>query len=185
MILPYQDLMKLGKEGKLVSPFNESQVNPASYDICIGDNIILERQDFNPNDGDSKRSIFYKRNIEFTTEENPWIIDPGECFLAETLESLMVPNNMAMELKLKSSMARRGWNHALAFYFDPGWSGIGTMEIMNVNRYQSLPIWSGMRFAQIIYHLLTAECEKPYKGRYQNANTVESASSLPDGSSRA
>lgn len=87
----------------------------------------------------------------------------------------MVPNDLAMELKLKSSRAREGFDHSLAFWFDPGWSGVGTMEIHNMNRLQSLTLTYGMRFAQCIYHKLDVPVTTAYQGRYQNATSVEAA----------
>lgn len=87
----------------------------------------------------------------------------------------MVPNDLAVELKLKSSRAREGFDHSLAFWFDPGWDGIGTLEIHNMNRLQTLTLEYGMRFAQIIVHKLDVPVTNPYAGRYQNATSVEAA----------
>ena len=74
---------------------------------------------------------------------------------------------------LKSSVARMGWNHSLAFWFDPGWNGIGTLEIKNITQYSILPIWYGMPFGQLVVHMLDDVPNKPYNGKYQNASGVE------------
>ena len=84
-----------------------------------------------------------------------------------------MPNGYALECKLKSSLARLGLDHSLAFWFDPGWNGIGTLELRNVTRYQSIPLWFGRRIVQIILHRLSSDAEHPYAGRYQGANRVE------------
>lgn len=133
-------------------------INPASIDIRVGQYLKYE----------------HESTWDLMTQ-GPYILQPKEFVLCSTLEHLMVPNDLAMELKLKSSMARLGFDHSLAFWFDPGWSGIGTMEIHNMNRLQSLTLTHGMRFAQCIYHKLDVPATNPYKGKYQNASSVEAA----------
>ena len=141
---------------------DESLVNPASIDIRVGKTFILENGIGMQN---ADLSIAY------------YILEPGEFVLLETLETLTVPTNYAMDLRLKSSIARQGINHALAFWFDPGWHGVGTMEIFNQSRTMPFSITYGMRIAQIIVHELTSVPSKPYNGRYQNASGVEETKS--------
>jgi dCTP deaminase len=140
-------------------------INPASVDICIGMRFISP---------DISDQSFTLSGLD---ENYPKPIRPGQFILVETMETLIVPNNAAIELKLKSSRAREGWNHSLAFWFDPGWYGIGTMELKNITESKALPIWPGMRIAQIIIHNLDTPVEQKdlYNGRYQNATTVEGA----------
>jgi dCTP deaminase len=157
MILPYQELMRRGQAGELIEPFDPAMVNPASIDICIGNTNIY-------------RGI--ECSIAGRTKDNPIYLEPGAFMLCSTLERLKVPLDCAMDLRLKSSRARAGYNHALAFWFDPGWDGIGTLEIQNIG-YEMLPIYPGLRIGQIIYHRLVEPCAQPYAGRYQAATTVE------------
>ena len=161
MILPYQELMERGLRGELLEPFNPEMVNPASIDICIGTTNIY-------------RGV--ECDITGRDQANPIYLERGAFMLCSTLERLKVPLDCAMDLRLKSSRARAGYNHSLAFWFDPGWDGIGTLELQNVG-YEPLPIYPGLRIGQIIYHRLVAPCDKPYAGRYQAATTVEGAKS--------
>lgn len=150
---------------RLIKEPDYGLVNPASIDIRIGRDIMLETT-----------HGFHKVDISrYDTEERGWWVRPGEFLLVSTYEHLMVPNGFAVELKMKSTLARRGWNHSLAFWFDPGWDGIGTMEIQNVTRLQELKLWCGMRFGQIIVHTLDKPAERPYEGRYNRALGVEAA----------
>lgn len=161
MILSYQTLLKRHKELiPLEFDRNVSLINPASIDIRIGRELIWGK---------------YKVDLETTSEQNPVYLYKGEFYLISTLEVLAVPIDLAMELKLKSSRAREGFNHSLAFWFDPGWYGIGTMEITSL--VNSVRIWKGMKIAQLIYHKLDEPCIKSYVGKYQNALTVETAKS--------
>lgn len=134
---------------------DRSLINPASIDIRIGETLQFEDE-----------SIYdLKRN-------SPYILSPHEFVLVAVYEHIYVPPQYAVELKLKSSRAREGFNHSLAFWVDPGWDGILTMEVMNVNNYSDLKLDYGMKFAQIIVHKLDQPAT-PYTGRYQHATSVE------------
>lgn len=162
MILCDRDLRALGPS--LIYPYDETLVNPASIDIRVGLQAIHETY-----------SGWIKQDLAELHEGAPYFIAPKDFILVETYERIMVPNGYAIELKLKSSLARAGLNHSLAFWFDPGWHGIGTFELMNVTRYHPIGIWPGMRIAQIIVHRLSGDAVKPYSGRYQGATGVEGA----------
>lgn len=132
-------------------------VNPASVDIRIGTQLKYE--------DDSVHDL----------TKAPYVLAPKEFVLVSTYEHLMVPLDCAVELKLKSTRARQGYDHSLAFWFDPGWDGIGTFEISNNYRYRSIALEYGMRFAQIIVHKLDVPLVEGYSGRYQHATSVEAA----------
>ena len=136
---------------------DESLVNPASLDIRIGATATRE--------GDSE---------VYSVGEN-FILRPQEFVLIATYEHIRIPNGYAADLRLKSSIARKGFNHSLAFWVDPGWDGILTMEVQNVLRFTELNLAYGQRFAQLIIHRLTSYASHPYNGRYQGAKKVEDA----------
>ena len=184
MILPYQELDK--KHYELIEHPIKDRLNPASIDIGIGTNLLLEcylpKLPLWLNRFLSKVSFILPKNITpkfkkidltFCTPENPFYIYPGECILVSTQENLFVPDDLVMEMKLKSSRARELYNHSLAFWFDPGWRGVGTLEIQNISRFSKLPIYPNMKIGQTIYHKLSEKCAVPYRGKYQYAGTVE------------
>lgn len=148
------DLDRLGWAG-LIEHYDPTLLNPASIDIRIGRNVIREQSVISP---------IPDEGIE---------VLPGEWLLVETFESFKVPNGYAMDLRLKSSMARLGWNHSLAFWVDPGWCGRLTMEIQNVRRFDPLRLKVGQRFSQVIVHKLSDFASRPYGGKYNNAERVE------------
>jgi len=159
----------LTKLSKLVDPAVEEHVNAASLDIRIGSKAIVEIQ--TKVDWVDTAHGWREHNLE----EAPYLVAPGEFLLVSTYERIMVPNGLAVDLRLKSTRARQGWDHSLAFWFDPGWNGYGTMEIRNVTRYHHLKLEYGMLFAQMIFHMLDNIARRPYSGRYQGATTVEQA----------
>lgn len=68
-------------------------------------------------------------------DEARLVIHPGEMILGSTLETITVPPDLVMVLEGKSSLARLGLlPHVAAGYFDPGWRGVGTLELVNLSR---------------------------------------------------
>ena|SRR3990167_2726856 len=159
----------------LLAPSSPDHVNPGSVDIRIGTSMLVEQESSAASKGPAP---FDTISLSHYTEANPYYLDPGAFALVATMEKICVPNGYALELRLKSSTARRGFDHTMAFWFDPGWQGIGTMEIQNILRYHSLPLWPGMRFAQVIVHRLDKDARWPYgvkPAHYQGATGVEGA----------
>jgi dCTP deaminase len=165
-ILCDRDLMALMRDGLIEDP-DYALINPASIDIRVGHNVILE--------DDSDKLANSGMNRKQTLPSDGMYVWPGQLVLVDTFETFNVPNGYAMDLRLKSSTARRGWNHSLAFWADPGFRGKLTMEINNSLKRGPLMLVPGQRFAQIIVHKLSGLSASPYAGRYQDATTVEAA----------
>lgn len=154
MILADHQLRKLD----FLFPWREEHLNPASMDVTIGRSII--------------RELSHGRMEKLDIPASGYPVEPGDFLLAQTEERFLVPNGYAVELRLKSTIARSGFDHAMAVFIDPGFTGVITLEVKNCLRYNTLRLFRGMRFAQAIVHRLEPS-EKPYKGRYQGAETVE------------
>lgn len=157
-ILCDRDLLDLGTS--MIDDFDPALVNPASIDIRVGRTAKVEM------------SHGYWTDVDL---EQGHVFEPGDFALVSTLEMFRVPNGYAMDLRLKSSTARRGWDHSMAFWVDPGWEGVLTMEVRNVLRFNSLRIRTGDLFAQVIVHRLSGESSRPYRGKYHGAGAVEPA----------
>jgi dCTP deaminase len=140
-------------EPKLIVPFDFSQVNPASYDVTLQSKIYIETPDG-----------------ERIARELPYIMDPGEFVIGCTKEWFNIPDYMEAQFQLKSSRGREGYEHVLAGYIDPGFSGEVTLELLNVNRYRSLPLVTGMLIGQVRFMKVDQPCRTSYaaKGHYQN-----------------
>lgn len=160
-ILCDHDLRRLMMDSGLIEEPDYDLLNPASIDIRVGRHAILE--------------LGHGRWNKVELSENGTLFEPGVFALVETMEIFRVPNGYAMDLRLKSSTARLGWDHSLAFWVDPGWQGVLTMEVRNVLRYNSLLLRPGDRFAQAIVHRLSGDSDRLYAGRYNGARSVEGA----------
>ena len=153
-------------EAPLVSPFDEALVNPASLDVRLGSNLLIESAE--------KRELL-PYPFERHTEEDPYELRPGQFVLAQTLEVFHIPRDIAAEFKLKSSRAREGLDHALAAWCDPGWHGsVLTLELRNIRQLWPVPIWPGMKIGQMIFHRLDAVPLRCYAqtGRYNGDTEV-------------
>lgn len=157
-ILCDRDLRALMGNGLIEEP-DYDMLNPASIDIRLGRTAIVETA--------------FGRFEKVIIPERGLLLHSGDFALFETWESFSVPNGYAMDLRLKSSTARSGLDHSLAFWVDPGWKGVLTMEIKNVLQYNGRRVFAGDRFAQVIVHRLSGLSDKPYEGRYNGATGVE------------
>tara|TARA_Y100000310_G_scaffold340422_1_gene436151 strand:- start:1688 stop:2134 length:447 start_codon:yes stop_codon:yes gene_type:complete len=107
-------------------------------------------------------------------EGEPYILQPGDFVLGETLEYIEVGNGMVARLEGKSSLGRVGIViHATAGYVDPGWKGILTLELSNVGMIP-VTLYLGMKIGQISFSRMTSLADRPYGSeglgsRYQGA----------------
>lgn len=176
-LISYNGLMELIHKGYIKNaPYRH--VNPASIDVTLDDVIKVEQPLINQPPIDLYNGGKLKmREVEIP--EEGFIFEPGAFILASTVEMFNLPEHIACEFKLKSSLARSGLNHMLAGWGDPGWhSSKMTLEIYNQCRFHSLLLRPGMKIGQIVFW----ECEPvpvehsyAVKGRYNcQAGATES-----------
>ena len=145
----------------LVEPFDPDMLNPASIDVTLGDEILVE------NDHGTFTSVSIK--------DESFYMPPGAFVLASTAEWVRIPTDHECVFQLKSSRGREGYEHALAGYIDPGFHGRVTLELSNLRRFKELPLRAGMRIGQLRFMRLDSVPHRPYSltGRYHNAEGVE------------
>jgi len=133
-------------------PFVEEHVNPASYDITLGNHWICPTRD----------------PEEFHSEEI--VLFPNEVLLATTKETIELPRDVVGDLKLKSSLGRLWLNHSLSGWIDCNFKGQVTLELQNLGPYPRR-LASGMRVAQIVFYQMEEPPEVAYgekgTGHYQ------------------
>jgi dCTP deaminase len=152
MVKPDHWIRKWGQSGG-AEPFIDDQVNPASYDITLGNHWICPTRD----------------PEEFITDE--LILFPGEVVLATTREHIKMPRDVVGDLKLKSSLGRLWLNHSLSGWIDCNFHGQVTLELQNLGPYPR-KLHTGMRVAQIVFYQMEEPPEVAYgekgTGHYQN-----------------
>jgi len=143
----------LANRREMISPFRPEQVNPASYDVRLGDYIKVETRD---------------GWVEQFIDKSTYNMTPGQFVLAYTEEIIRIPENLECIFQLKSSRGREGYEHALAGYIDPGFTGQVTLELTNINKYHWIPLRAGLRIGQLRFSKVDAIPRRSYAqtGRY-------------------
>jgi dCTP deaminase len=159
----------LARCSALVVPYNPEQLNPGSYDVVLGDTLLLERGPW-----DQPRGFTSEPWATHDIGKSTYWLQPGEFVLAHTAELVNIPKNLEAVFCLKSSRGREGYNHALAAYIDPGYSGRITLELKNYRQHTALPLYAGLRIGQLRFTTMDITPRKSYNvtGRYQNDKTV-------------
>jgi dCTP deaminase len=142
MIKPDRWIREWGRGGG-VTPFEENQVNSASYDVRVSDHWICPTRD--PEE-------LHAPSIK---------LFPGEVVLASTMEYVRIPRNVACDLKLKSTLGRLWINHSLAGWCDPGFEGEITLELQNLGP-SPFVLEAGRRIAQLIFISMESEPDVAY-----------------------
>ena len=153
-----------------VTPFEPELINPASINLRVGTTAKIE-----------SISGIIDPDLGAYSKFMPYIVPGGSWILCDVMEAISIPPNMEGTVVLRSSAARRGWDHAMAGFVDPGY-GMGTpngskltLEFVNCLKYQFLPIYPGIQLVQLRINMLQTIPRRPYHltGRYNDAQQVE------------
>ena len=166
ILADFQIRQLMSRRPPLVTPFDESLVNPCSLDCLLGDEIMIESA--------QTPEMTTKLSIADTTKDDPFLLKPGQFILATTRETVTIPDDLSAIFMLKSSRAREGIEHSHAGFIDAGFSGTITLEISNVRQLHPLPLWAGMKIGQLVFSRLDEIPLNPYwqTGRYCGDQTV-------------
>jgi dCTP deaminase len=159
-------------EGGLVTPYDPDLVNPASLDVRLGLELLVEVEEY---------PTLIPIDIAGHTPYNPFYLRPGEFVLGCTIETFYLPHNVAGQFALKSTRARQGLEHLMAGYCDPGWSGSKlTLELQNARQHHPVALWPEMRIGQIVFHRMSQTPARDYSlvGHYNHDVSVQSAKYL-------
>ena len=167
-ILHHQDLRTAMSatglaERLVVMPLlDDSQVGPASIDLRLGTEFIelhrLERKTLDPVVRDDP--LFREEKIVVPLGEE-LILHPGQFVLGGTLEFLGMPLHLCGEVLNRSSWARMGLLVATAVFVQPGYSGVLTLELVNMGNVP-MTLRPGLRIAQLVVMRLEGKTELSY-----------------------
>lgn len=165
-VLADWEIRSLCEASQMVWPFDEKLLNPASLDVRLGPNLMVEVRE---------QPELMRIDISDRTEDDPYLLLPGEVCLAETVEQFNLPENISAQFVLKSSRARDFYGHMLAGWLDPGYHGSKlTLELKNERRHHPLPLYPNLKIGQIVFFRMSAVPLKSYAltGHYNNHKTV-------------
>jgi dCTP deaminase len=157
----------------LITPFLPERVQPASYDLALGNDFILF---------DLSTSLIVDMDLpeeagrKVTLKSGDHLLlQPGQFVLGVTEEVIMVPSDLMARLEGKSTIGRKGLMiHVTAGFVDPGWEGRLTLEIYNLRRIPII-LRPGRTICQIAFSQMIGSAAIPYNGRYQGDMSVESS----------
>ena len=156
----------------VIDPFSDACVQPSSVDLHL-DNYFRVFRNHTMGVIDVKQNLEELTELLEASDEQPFILHPGEFVLGSTSERVALPTDLVGRLEGKSSLGRLGLLiHSTAGFVDAGWDGQLTLELSNV---ANLPItlYPGMKIGQISFMRMTTPADNPYGSgqlgsKYQN-----------------
>lgn len=171
MFLSDVDIKQAVKEGHItLDPFDTSRLQPASYDILLG-NKFIENDASSTHFVDPARKIYGKTTEKYVEDDLEFILHPGVSVLGLSKE-FFGTDHYLIQVGGKSSLARIGLMiHNTAGIINPGHFLHITFEITNQSNIPII-IRPGMEIAQIMFSKLSSPPERNYKhtGRFAKDN---------------
>lgn len=162
MYLSDVDIKKAVKDGEIIlSDFDEGRLQPASYDILLGNKFLLTESHAAAVIDPVKKQYAPMREILLKKGET-FILHPGISILGISLD-YFGSHKYLVQLHGKSSLARIGLMvHNTAGLINPGHFLCITFELCNLN---SVPIvlTPGMSIAQLTFSKMVTEPKGSYK----------------------
>ena len=163
MILSGAEIRKRLGEDIQIDPFNEKQLNPNGYDLCLHNELLVYEEVVL-----DLKEVNNHRRIEIPS--TGLVLSPNQIYLGRTVEHTETHNLVPM-IEGRSSLGRLGlFIHTTAGFGDAGFRGYWTLEIFAV---QPVRIYPGIPICQILYHLLEGEACEYCSDKYQNNKDIQ------------
>ncbi len=163
MFLSDIDIKEAVDKGEItLEPFDEKRLQPASYDILLGNKFVVN-DEHSTHFIDPARKIYAKtREIEVADGEE-FVLHPGVSVLSISKE-FFGSNHYLVQVGGKSSLARVGLMiHNTAGLINPGHFLHITFELCNLNNVPII-LRPGMEIAQLTF----SKTSSPVSGKYAN-----------------
>ncbi len=133
-----------------IENFSEDSLQPASYDMRLGQEAITssQRERFNPAD------------------KGLLTIPAGDFALVCTHEAVRLSPRMAGHIGLRSHYARKGLVLLSGPQIDPGFEGVLVLGLNNVSPSDAVIPYKE-RFCTVEFYELNEDARDPYRGEYQ------------------
>lgn len=140
----------------IISPFDESLVQPASYDLRMGSRILASPL------GVEKLGMV----IDLTPVKNNYQIQSGQMVGVLSYEKLGIPLDISGRFGIRSYFARLGIIAFGGLQLDPGFRGRLTMNLLNVGP-EPITIKLHEPLFTVEFQKLEEPAEMEYSGPYQ------------------
>lgn len=163
MILSGLEIKKRLGRDIIIEPFDERRLNPNSYNLRLGDELLTYDEDVL----DMKCP---NRSHSVSIPPEGLVLKPGKLYLGRTAEYTATENCVPM-LEGRSSVGRLGLCvHVTAGFGDVGFRGYWTLEIHCI---EPIRIYPFVEICQIYYHTILGEFEKYISGKYQDNTGIQ------------
>lgn len=153
-----------------LDPFDPSRLQPASYDILLG-NKFIENDASSTHYIDPARKIFAKTTEKTVKDGEEFVLHPGVSVLGLSKE-FFGSDHYLIQVGGKSSLARVGLMiHNTAGIINPGHFLHITFEITNQSNIPII-LRPGMEIAQLTFSMISSPPKQNYKkvGRFAKDN---------------
>ena len=163
MILTHDIILDYIKKGFIeITPFNESNVGAASYDLTLDNSFRVE---LDSQAIDAKEDVNLLKFTKVIKVGNYYELKPGELILGITKETIKLPNNIAGILEGRSTFARIGLMvHVTANLVHPGCNNKQVLEIYNASN-RIIKLYPNVKICQIVFMKCLGEAT--YSGKYE------------------
>jgi dCTP deaminase len=161
-VLSDHDIAAAVADGRVrVEPYDPVDLQPSSIDLHLDRSFRVFR---------NNRYAFIDvrapqpdlTELLTVTDDEAFVLHPGEFVLGQTLEWVELPDDLVARLEGKSSLGRLGLLiHSTAGYVDPGWKGKLTLELSNVAKLP-IALYFGMKIGQISFFAMSSPVDRPY-----------------------
>ena len=132
-------------ETGMVTPFDPALVNPASLDLRLGSEILIES---------AEGPDLVPYSLAHHTSDDPYRLVPGQFVHAGTLEAVNLPLNLVAQFVPNP---HEGLQHLHAGFCQPGWRASSlTLGLKNTRQLHWVGIWPGMRIGQLQFLTMDA-----------------------------
>lgn len=163
MVLSGQEIKRQLGTNILIDPFDESRLNPNSYDLTLHDELMVYEEVVL-----DMRKANRVRRIAIPREG--LVLQPHQLYLGRTAERTETHNFVPM-IEGRSSIGRLGlFVHVTAGFGDVGFCGFWTLEMFAV---QPVRIYAGIGICQIFYHDIHGDIVEYKSGKYQHNTDIQ------------
>jgi deoxycytidine triphosphate deaminase len=157
ILVDRQILDAISSEWLKIDPFSRDALEPATYDLCVGDTAVLTTLS-NPVD---------------LRERPRLIIEPFSAALLQTDEILTLSSRIVGRLGPRSNILSRGIFVSTGPQIDPGFHGRLFVTLINMTDHPFL-IGYLEKFLTVEFHGLSQEPSRLYRGPHQNKTQLSS-----------
>jgi dCTP deaminase len=174
MLITDKKIRELVKDRKLIAPFSEDLLQSESYDVTIGNKVILFRKDKVHCLDIAKQSDIDSIYQEIDISENGYVISPSEYILVQINEKIDLPDDISAHIRPKTRCTRLGLIVS-GQHCNSSYAGTLRLGLFNATDYP-IRIRQGYSIAQLVFEELNevASDKKLYRikesAHYQNEN---------------